>query len=271
MAVEFFDTHAHVLADRFGNPEMRRFRLERAVSVGVKNVVVPSVDPPRWAALAPDCAVLANSVPGLAVWFGLGLHPWALETLEPDELDTHLDVLDVLIDARPDGLVAVGECGLDLARKAIPVERQLAALRRHVEIARRHDLPLILHAVRCHHLLPSLLEELRAPPAILHAFHGHPRDAARYLARGDHLSFSGQITGPRPGKLADVVRQVPDDRILLETDCPDQTPWPHRPAPNEPAFLLDVAETVATLRDVSLEALATTTTANARRAFRLAP
>lgn len=248
---------------------MRRFRLECAVSVGVKKLVVPSVDPPRWAALAPMCADLANSVAGLALWFGLGVHPWALEAIDPAHDERWLEQLEAHVCARPEGLVAVGECGLDLARTTVPIERQTAMLRGHVAIARRHGLPLILHAVRCHHLLPSLLEELRAPPAILHSFHGHPRDAARYLARGDHLSFSGQITRPRPGKLADVVRQVPDDRLLIETDCPDQTPWPRRPAVNEPRFLLDVAQTVAQLRDTTIQELAASTTANARRAFHL--
>lgn len=250
---------------------MRRFRLQCAVSVGVKNLVVPSVDPPRWAALAPECADLAESVGGMSLWFGLGLHPWALASLDPAEDARWLDRLQALLQARPKGLVAVGECGLDLARKDIPLERQTTVLRRQIELARRHDLPLILHAVRCHHLLPSLLEELGAPPAILHSFQGHPQDAARYLARGDHLSFGGQITGPRPGKLADVVRQVPDHRLLLETDCPDQTPWSRRPALNEPAFLVDVAQTIARLRDVTVERLAASTTANARRAFRLDP
>lgn len=250
---------------------MRRFRLQCAVSVGVKNVVIPSADPHRWADLAPECAVLAGSVEGLSLWFGLGLHPWALASMTIEAERAWMRQLDALLEAGPPGLVAIGECGLDLARKDISLERQIQSLRRHIELARRHDLPLILHAVRCHHLLPSLLVELCAPPAILHSFHGHPQDAARYLARGDHLSFGGQITGPRPGKLADVVRQVPDQRLLLETDSPDQTPWSRRPAPNEPAFLVDVAETVARLRDVTVEQLAASTTANARRAFRLDP
>ncbi len=246
---------------------MRRIRLERAVSVGVKNVVVPGVDPGGWAHLAPTCAVLASSVPDLSVWFALGLHPWALEEIDERDDEALLEKLDFALGQRPDGLVAIGECGLDLARRTVDIDRQLRVLRGHVALARRHDLPLILHAVRCHHLLPSLLEETRAPPSVLHAFHGNARDALRYAGAGHHISLSGQITRPGPGKLRDAAKALPIERVLIETDAPDQTPWARRPAINEPAFVVDVAESLAAIRGSTVEDIALQTTANARRVF----
>ncbi len=169
---------------------------------------------------------------------------------------------------------AVGECGLDFLRGRAPEQRehQVAVFREHLELARATGLPLTLHCVKAHGPMVELLRERPTPPSVMHAFSGSAELARRCVEAGHYVSFAGNLLLANARKVVEAAVAVPDDRLLIETDTPDQTPPARRPhvQENEPAFIVDVAERLAALRETSVEAIAALTDANARRVFGLA-
>ncbi|WP_242372609.1 MULTISPECIES: TatD family hydrolase [Anaeromyxobacter] len=257
------DTHCHLDKLEFA-PDRDRV-LERARAAGVSEVVVPAIGPDGWAGLAG----WARANPG--VHFGLGLHPQLLPELDPRDDARHLAALEAAL--AEGGAVAVGECGLDGPSVAAgaPLERQVRVLRAHLALARRHRLPVVLHCLKLHEPLIALLEEAPLPAGgVLHSFSGSADQVKGYLRFGLHFSFAGPVTYERARRPIAAVQAVPPDRLLLETDAPDQTPRPHR-GRNEPAFLPEIASAVARATGRSVEEVDALTTANARALFRLGP
>jgi TatD DNase family protein len=252
------DTHCHLDSPRFDAD--RAEVLARARAAGVEVMVLPAVEPSRW----EDVRRLAASDPGLR--FGLGIHPQALPDLDPADDDRHLADLDAAL-ARG-GAVAIGECGLDgpTADAGASMDRQRAILRAHLALARRHRLPVLLHCLRAHDHLLALLEEEPLPAGgVLHSFSGSAEQVRTYLPSGLCFSFAGPVTYPGARKPLAALRAVPRERLLIETDAPDQAPTPHRGARNEPAHLVQVAAACATALSLSVEALDALTSLNARR------
>jgi TatD DNase family protein len=267
--VEFFDSHAHVALGAFGGTQVRRARLQRSVAAGVTAVLAPAVGPADGAQL-PDVTRACHAETGVALYYALGLHPWALAELDEASCDRWLAQVEDRVAADVDPrLRAVGECGLDfgVARDATQRGRQLTATRRQLELARRTGRPAVLHCVRAHAALIALLDERATPACVLHSFSGSAEIAREYQRRGHYVSFSGSVCRPRIPRLASAVRAVAIERLLVETDSPDQTPWSAHPAVNEPGFLPLVAARVAELRAEPLEAIAAATRHNARVVF----
>jgi TatD DNase family protein len=255
------DTHCHLDGPAFEGD--RDAVLARARAAGVTDVVVPAVGPDGWATLA----AFAAARPG--VHFGLGIHPQLLPELDPRGDDRLLAELDAAL-ARG-GAVCVGECGLDggTAQGGAPMERQLAVLRGHLRLARKYALPVSLHHLRALDPLLALLREEPLPAGgVLHSFSGSPEQVAPLAVLGLHFSFAGPVTYERARRPLAAARAVPPDRLLLETDAPDQTPRPHR-GRNEPALLPVIAGALGTALGASLDALDRQTSANARALFRL--
>ena len=256
------DTHCHLDGPAFDAD--RDAVLARALEAGVTDLVVPAVSPGGWAGLLE----LARSNPG--VHAALGIHPQALPAIDPADDDRNLADLESWI-ARG-GVVAVGECGLDgpTAASGAPLDRQLAILRGHLAIARRLGLPLILHSLRAHDLLRETLERDGVPAGgVLHSFSGSAEQLPPFAALGLHFSFAGPVTYDSARKPLAAARAVPPDRLLVETDAPDQTPRPHRGTRNEPAHLRLVLSAVAAARGETASSVDSLTSANARRLFRL--
>lgn len=254
------DTHCHLDSPRFD--EDRAEVLARAWAAGVERIVIPGVAPDGWAPLL----ALARSDPRLRV--GLGVHPQALPDLPEDQDEAALAQLDTLLGQG--GAVAVGECGLDVpSTPGAPMERQLRVLRVHFALARKHRLPLLLHCFRAHPAMARLLDEEPLPEAggVLHSYSGGAELARGYAKRGLFFGFAGPVTFAEARKPLESARAVPLDRLLLETDAPDQAPHPHRGQRSEPAYLPRMAEALAKARGLSLNALAAQTTQNARRLF----
>jgi TatD DNase family protein len=260
------DTHCHLDKPAFNAD--RDLVLVRARAAGVSDVVVPAIGPDGWAALA----AWAARTPG--VHFGLGIHPQLLPELDPRHDDRMLADLDAAL-ARG-GAVGVGECGLDgqsakpgAGPWPAPMERQVSVLRGQLAVARRRGLPVMLHCLRTHDALLALLrEEPLSAGGVLHSYSGAAEQVPAYAALGLWFSFAGPVTYERARKPAAAARAVPPDRLLLETDAPDQTPRPHR-GRNEPAFLADTAAALASALGLSLPALDALTSANARSLFGL--
>ncbi|MBK9517330.1 MAG: TatD family hydrolase [Anaeromyxobacter sp.] len=255
------DTHCHLDAAAFDAD--RGAVLARAWAAGVTDVLVPAVQPAGWGPLVE----LVRATPGLHA--GLGIHPQFLPGLDPRDDDRHLADLGAAL-ARG-GAVMVGECGLDgpTAAGGAPLDRQLAVLAGHLALARAHHLPVSLHAFRTLGPLLALLERDGLPDGgVLHSFSGSAEQVAPYVRLGLHFAFAGPLTWERARKPLLAARAVPGDRLLLETDAPDQTPRPHH-GRCEPAHLAEVCAGLAAATGRTPAEVDALTSASARRLFRL--
>lgn len=256
------DTHCHLDGPAFDADREAVFT--RALAAGVTDVVVPGVSPSGWKRLLDLCG--ANP----ALHAALGIHPQALASIPPADDDRNLADLEALL-ARG-GAVAVGECGLDgpSAGEGVPLDRQRAVLRGHLSVARRLGLPVLLHSLRAHDAMLEELERDGLPAGgVLHSFSGSAEQVPPFAALGLHFSFAGPVTFEGARRPVAAARAVPPERLLVETDAPDQTPHPHRGSRNEPAHLPLVLASLARALEVPVAGLDRLTTANARRLLRL--
>jgi TatD DNase family protein len=208
---------------------------------------------------------LANSDP--RIWATVGIHPHEAAGATDDDWQVIEDL------ARAPRVVGVGECGLDRGpHNHAPLDAQERLLRRHVALARRTGLPLVIHNRDTYPDLFRILEdEARHGPlaGVMHCFSGGPDEARRSVALGFFVSFSGVLTFRNAEATRQAARATPLDRVLVETDCPYLTPEPHRGRRNEPAYVLHTARRLAEVLGLAEGELARVTAANTRRAFRL--
>jgi len=251
------DSHAHIQGEEFVQ-ELEAV-MDRARDAGVEKVIVVGG---AGDLSSNEAAVeLARSVPGL--FATIGMHPHDAK----DVGDLELAKLQVLV--REPGVVAVGETGLDFYYDHSPRQLQVELFCRFIRMARETGLPLVVHNREADREVAELLRregkgEIRG---VMHCFTGSYESAREFLELGFYLSFSGIITFKNAGPLREVVRRVPLDRILVETDSPYLAPVPHRGKRNEPAFVRFVAETVAKVRGMPLEEVSQATSLNAHTLF----
>lgn len=232
------DSHCHLDDARYDADRAEVW--DRAQRAGVSRVLVPGVHPRQWGRLR----ALARA----SGWsFALGTHPQCL----PEGGGAAPDTLD--------GAVAVGECGLD-GPTPTPMAEQERVLEAHLAVAREAGLPVILHCYRAHHRMLPLLRRWAPLRGVMHSYSGGPELVDAYVALGLHLSFAGAITWEGARRPVNALRRVPRERLLAETDGPDQCPRPHR-GRSEPAYLVDVVAAMERLRD---EPLVEALDANAR-------
>jgi TatD DNase family protein len=245
-----FDAHAHLQDPRVG--EGLTSLLDRAGAAGVGAVVCCGTEPSDW----PRVLALAAAHPQVVPM--LGLHPWMVDGAPGDWMGR----LEDLVTRHP---VALGECGLDFAREGDCGAQELA-LRLQLRLAKRLDRPVALHCVKAHGRLAEILREEGLPSAggLIHAYSGSAEMARVFQDLGLHLSFAAGITRPGNRKAAEVVAAVRPDRLLVESDTPDQGPGG---APSEPAQVGDTLQALARFRGESVEAVAALTWANGTRLF----
>ena len=173
--------------------------------------------------------------------------------------------------ARENRIVAIGEIGLDYHYDHSPRDVQREVFRRQVRLARDVGLPVIVHTREADPETAALLEEEGAAEVggVIHCFTGGHDLADRALALGFLISFSGIVAFPRAEVIQEVARKVPADRLLVETDAPFLAPPPHRGKRNEPAFVVEVARRVASLRAEPVDALGRAAKSNFERLFRV--
>lgn len=248
------DTHCHLddptLLARL--PEV----LATAKGVGVEKYIIPGVSPEGWEGIAR----LAEEAEG--VYPAFGLHPMLAGLFDASLLEK--------LRTFAGKAVAIGEIGLDYLVD-VPREVQQAAFRAQLRLAVEAGLPVMIHCRRAFSDLLAILREERGERVggVMHAFSGSPEIARECIRLGMYISVAGPVTWRNAVKPAEVVREIPLEHLLLETDAPDLTPEPHRGRPNEPAFLVEVAEKVAAIKGVSVEEEAAATTENAARLFGL--
>lgn len=202
------------------------------------------------------------------VFCSIGTHPHHAA----EELDVTADAL-VSLASHPK-VVAIGEAGLDYHYDNSPRDDQERGFRTHIAAARLTGLPLVIHARDADDDVARILEEETekgAFPFVLHCFTGGPKLARRGLALGGYISFSGVLTFKNSGALCDIAKEVPLDRLLVETDAPYLAPEPLRGRINEPANVVHTAARLASIRGMSEAEIARATSANFARLFRKVP
>ena len=224
----------------------------RAHEQGVRGFVVPGTKLED----APQAIAVAQRHDD--VWAAVGFHPHEAKDCD----DAAFATIEKL--AAEERVVAIGECGLDYHYMHSPRETQRAVLQRHIDLAQRRGLPIIIHNRES---TSDMLEILPPGNGILHSFTESYEAARPLVDRGYFISFSGIVTFRTADMLRDCAARLPHDRVLIETDTPFLAPVPYRGRENEPAYVVKIAELLASLWNVPLETVAEQTTANFERAF----
>ena len=253
------DSHCHL--DYF-TPMERPEVLARAAAAGVEEMVTIGVT------LAQSAGLPAMAEAHDGLWCTVGVHPHhAAEAPVPTP-----EVLAAM--ARHPRVIGIGESGLDYFYDRSPRDVQAGNFRAHIRGARLAGVPLCIHARDADDDIALILQQERdrdgAFDFLLHCFSSSRGLAEAGLRMGGFVSFSGILTFPRSVELREIARDVPPDRLLVETDAPYLAPVPFRGKRNEPAFVAHTARVLAEVRGLTPEALAALTTANFRRLFRKA-
>ncbi|MEG1212379.1 MAG: metal-dependent hydrolase [Leclercia sp.] len=245
MTYRFIDTHCHFDFPPFTDDEPAS--IQRAAVAGVDAIIVPAID----AASIVRVLRLGERYP--ALYIALGLHPIVIESHQ----DQHLALLEEAVRARPEKLVAIGEIGIDLYREDPQFDRQQAILDAQLKLAKRYDLPVILHSRRTHDKLAMHLKRHDLPrTGVVHGFAGSLQQAQRFVAMGYKIGVGGTITYPRASKTREVMAQLPLSALLLETDAPDMPLNGFQGQPNRPEQVARVFTTLCELRDEPADEIA---------------
>ncbi|RSL30025.1 TatD family deoxyribonuclease [Salibacterium salarium] len=252
-----FDTHVHLNIDSF--EEDLEETIARAQEAGVESMNVVGFDHEtikKAMQLVEDYDFLYASI---------GWHPVDAVDMTDNDL-TWIEELS----AHPK-VVAIGETGLDYHWDKSPKEVQKEVFRKQIHLAKKVNLPIIIHDREAHQDIVDILKEENASETggIMHCFGGDMEIARQCLDMNFHISFGGPVTFKNAKLPKEVAKEIPMDRLLVETDCPFLAPHPNRGKRNEPAYVKLVAEKVAELKEMSLEELAEQTTKNAKKLFHI--
>lgn len=252
------DTHAHLDQEEFNDD--RGEVIARATAAGVEQIVSVAVS-----ALSSEATVsLARQWPSIVA--SVGIHPNYCAQAGEGDWERVLALVD-----RPK-VVALGETGLDRHWNYSPIDVQQDFFDRHLRLMQQTGLPIIIHTRESEADVMAMLREARgrAPVhGVMHSFVGDAAMAAECLELGMHISFAGMVTFKKSQPLREVAATIPADRLLVETDSPYLSPHPLRGKRNEPAHVVHTLACLAEVRGCTPAELAATTTANARRLFRL--
>lgn len=255
--MEFTDTHAHLYDEAFISEEDQA--VERAVRAGVTRMILPDIDSQTREAMFS----LADRHEG-RIFPCLGLHPTSIGA----EWEKELAALEGWLSRK---IYAIGEIGMDCYWSKEFIKEQQEALRIQLELADRLDLPVIIHSRESTELIINVLKECRHLNlrGVFHAYSGSIETYRQIERLGDwHIGIGGVLTYKK-ASIAGTVRDIPLDRILLETDCPYLTPVPFRGKRNESSYIPHIAARLSEILGKDIEEIAETTTANAEKLFRI--
>jgi TatD DNase family protein len=262
--MNLIDTHAHLDFGKFDTD--REAVIERAQAVGVVAIVNVGAD------LESSRAAVRLAQEYDMVYAAVGMHPHDAKKLDGAALAELREL------AQQPKVVAVGEIGLDFYRDLSPREVQRRAFQAQLAWAAKLGKPVVIHDRDAHDEVMAILADwaaglknplLAGRLGVLHTFSGDLAMAEQAIDLGCYISISGPVTYQNARQLPDIVRALPLERLLVETDCPFLAPHPHRGKRNEPAYVRLVAERLAEIKDIPFDTLAKATTANAYRLFGL--
>ncbi|MCW8854290.1 MAG: TatD family hydrolase [Gammaproteobacteria bacterium] len=249
------DCHCHIDFEAFDSD--REQVLDRAQQAGIEHLIVPGVSADTWPRIKTACNQYRNLHPCY------GLHPYYIDQ------HTHEDIVlleEWIIKEKP---VAIGECGLDFYLKDLNKEKQIAFFQAQLEIAQKHNLPVVIHSRKATEEIIYALKKFPGLKGMIHSYSGSYEQALQLIDLGFYLSFGGAITYDRATRLREIVRRLPLDSLLIETDAPDQPDLKHHKQRNEPAYIKNVIVTLNDLRNEGTDAICNQTTANCKLLFSL--
>ena len=255
--MEFTDTHAHLYDEAFISEEDQA--VERAVRAGVTRMILPDIDSQTREAMFS----LADRHEG-KLFPCLGLHPTSIGA----DWEKELAALEGWLSRK---IYAIGEIGMDCYWSKEFIKEQQEALRIQLELADRLDLPVIIHSRESTELIINVLKECRHLNlrGVFHAYSGSIETYRQIERLGDWYIGIGGVLTYKKASISETVRDIPLDRILLETDCPYLTPVPFRGKRNESSYIPHIAARLSEILGKGIEEIAETTTANAEKLFRI--
>ncbi|UZJ78962.1 TatD family hydrolase [Fictibacillus sp. KU28468] len=250
-----FDTHAHLNAIQF--EEDLEEVIQRALDEGISHIVVVGFDRPT----IKGAIKLADTYD--FIYAAVGWHPVDAVDMTPEDLQWIEELA-----AHPK-VVALGEMGLDYHWDKSPEEVQKDVFRQQIQLAKKVKLPIIIHNRDATQDVVDILKSEGAEEVggIMHCYSGSLEVAKQCLDMNFYISFGGPVTFKNAKKPKEVAKEIPIDRLLIETDCPYLSPHPLRGKRNEPSYVKYVAEAIAELREMPLEDLVKKTSDNARQLF----
>jgi TatD DNase family protein len=251
------DSHAHLEMEAFDGD--REAVLDRAAAAGLTAIITVGTT-------LPDCEK-AVALAGLhpAVYAAVGIHPHEVKGVDT----ATYDALTVL--ARREKVVAIGEIGLDFFYNHSPRDSQLQHFAAQLDLAEELNLPVIIHDREAHAETLDMLRHRKGKlRGVLHCFSGDSAMARECLELGFYLSVAGPVTYPKAERLRQVVRDLPLERLLIETDAPYLAPQRYRGKRNEPAYVVETARVIAEIRGLPAPELERLTAVNARTLFNIA-
>jgi TatD DNase family protein len=251
------DSHAHYDDGRFDGD--RDETIQRVYSQGVGYIINPSTDLPS----AKACLDMARKYPFL--YTAVGIHPHCCGNIKDDAIATLAEM------ASDEKVVAIGETGLDYYYENSPREIQKSCFIEHIKLAADLDLPLIIHNRDSHKDVLEITRKYcsRRPAGVFHMFSGSAEMAALVVDMGFYIGIGGVVTFKNARKIIEVVKTVPEDRLLIETDCPYMAPEPYRGRRNDSGMLVHIVEKIANIKGSTYEKIAEITSENAIRLFAL--
>jgi len=250
-----FDSHAHLDSASFDDD--RAEVVERAKDAGVGLVMNPSVDLES----ASKVARLVKEYEG--IYGAVGIHPHSADTMD----NMTMSLLEGL--AKKEKIQAIGEIGLDYHYDYSPRAEQKDCFIEHLRMARRLKMPVIIHDREANEDVMRILREEKAfeTGVLLHCYSGSAELARQYVRLGASISIAGPVTFKNARKLLEVVKSVPMERLMIETDSPFLSPVPNREKRNEPAFVRFVAQRISIIKEITFEEVAAATSGNAKAFF----
>jgi TatD DNase family protein len=262
MPPEIIDTHAHLDMSQFDHDSNEV--ITRAQEAGVKYILTMGID------LQSSRQAIKLAENNNGIFAAIGFHPQESNLMKPDNIE------DLKEMAKNTHVVAIGEIGLDYYRLKSPGDVQIKVIRSLLNLAAEMNLPVIIHCRQAEQDMlkiltewtSSLQKELKQNPGVIHCFNGDSSSAEKYLNLGFNIAFGAYIGYPS-SRLSETIRCIPDDRLLIETDCPFLPPQTHRGKRNEPLYLPGTLGVIAAIKAKSFESLAKQTSDNAHRLFRI--
>ncbi len=250
----FIDSHAHIQIDQFNSD--RDAVLQRALDVGVSNILIIGID----VETSQKAVELAEKHEN--IYASVGMHPHSATELTDDILSTFRVQLD-----HPK-VIALGEIGLDYYRNLSPQEIQKDAFEKQLDLAEEMNTPIIIHNRDAYaDILPILEKRQGKINGVLHCFTGNIELMQRSIDIGFHIGIGGIVTYPNAKDVQAVAKQIPLERLLIETDCPWLTPQFRRGKRNEPSYVPAIAKKIAELRNSTTEEIGVVTTNNFNTLF----
>ena len=251
------DSHAHLDMKQFNSD--RDQVIDRAVSADVKYIITVGID----IISSRNAVKLTTRYP--SIFATAGVHPHNADNANKNDLE------QIALIAQQEKIIAIGEIGLDFFRNRSARKKQIEVFTQQLAIATSLDLPVVIHDREAHTETVNLLSSFKRDGlhGMIHCFSGDYKLAKMFINMGYYISIPGTVTFNNASQIQDVVRRIPINKLLLETDAPFLAPLPHRGKRNEPSYIIHTAQKIAKLRGISFEEISYQTSKNACQLFNL--